>query len=67
MLTWDDYNQDETAAAAPEPAVVAAAAAAAAQSVSGERYSARSGGKRKRALRSRPPAPCMQPKLLSPT
>ena len=37
MLTWEDYNQDETAASAPEPAVVAAtaaaAAAAAAQSV----------------------------------
>jgi ribonucleoside-diphosphate reductase beta chain len=29
MLTWEDYNQDETAASAPEPAVVAAAAAAA--------------------------------------
>ena len=28
MLTWEDYNQDETAASAPEPAVVAAAAAA---------------------------------------
>ena len=30
MLTWDDYNQEDTAAAtaAPEPAVVAAAAAA---------------------------------------
>ena len=28
MLTWEDYNQDETAALAPEPAVVAAAAAA---------------------------------------
>ncbi|MAC37523.1 MAG: ribonucleotide-diphosphate reductase subunit beta [Halieaceae bacterium] len=27
MLTWEDYNQDETAASAPEPAVVAAAAA----------------------------------------
>ena len=24
MLTWEDYNQDETAASAPEPAVVAA-------------------------------------------
>jgi ribonucleoside-diphosphate reductase beta chain len=33
MLTWEDYNQDETAASAPEPAVVAATAAAAAQSV----------------------------------
>ena len=33
MLTWEDYNQDDTAASAPEPAVVAAAAAAAAQSV----------------------------------
>ena len=29
MLTWEDYNQDETAASAPEPAVVAATAAAA--------------------------------------
>ncbi|MBL6698476.1 MAG: ribonucleotide-diphosphate reductase subunit beta [Luminiphilus sp.] len=29
MLTWEDYNQDDTAASAPEPAVVAAAAAAA--------------------------------------
>ena len=31
MLTWDDYNQEESASvatAAPEPAVVAAAAAA---------------------------------------
>ena len=28
MLTWDDYNQEESAVAAPEPAVVAAAAAA---------------------------------------
>ena len=28
MLTWEDYNQDETTALAPEPAVVAAAAAA---------------------------------------
>ena len=28
MLTWEDYNQDETAASAPEPAVVAATAAA---------------------------------------
>lgn len=28
MLTWEDYNQDDTAASAPEPAVVAAAAAA---------------------------------------
>ena len=28
MLTWDDYNQEESAIAAPEPAVVAAAAAA---------------------------------------
>jgi len=28
MLTWDDYNQEESAEAAPEPAVVAAAAAA---------------------------------------
>ncbi len=28
MLTWEDYNQDETAVSAPEPAVVAAAAAA---------------------------------------
>ena len=28
MLTWEDYNQDETAASGPEPAVVAAAAAA---------------------------------------
>ena len=27
MLTWEDYNQDDTAASAPEPAVVAAAAA----------------------------------------
>ncbi|MAI93376.1 MAG: ribonucleotide-diphosphate reductase subunit beta [Halieaceae bacterium] len=27
MLTWEDYNQDETAASAPEPAVIAAAAA----------------------------------------
>jgi ribonucleoside-diphosphate reductase beta chain len=34
MLTWEDYNQDETAASAPEPAVVAAAAAA--QSVTEE-------------------------------
>ena len=29
MLTWEDYNQDDTAASAPEPAVVAATAAAA--------------------------------------
>ena len=29
MLTWEDYNQDETAVSAPEPAVVAATAAAA--------------------------------------
>jgi ribonucleoside-diphosphate reductase beta chain len=28
MLTWEDYNQDDTATSAPEPAVVAAAAAA---------------------------------------
>jgi len=28
MLTWEDYNQDDTAASAPEPAVVAAAAVA---------------------------------------
>jgi len=28
MLTWDDYNQEESAVSAPEPAVVAAAAAA---------------------------------------
>ena len=28
MLTWDDYNQEESAVATPEPAVVAAAAAA---------------------------------------
>ena len=28
MLTWEDYNQEESAVAAPEPAVVAAAAAA---------------------------------------
>ena len=28
MLTWEDYNQDETAASAPEPTIVAAAAAA---------------------------------------
>ena len=28
MLTWEDYNQDETVTSAPEPAVVAAAAAA---------------------------------------
>ncbi len=28
MLTWEDYNQDETTALAPEPTVVAAAAAA---------------------------------------
>jgi ribonucleoside-diphosphate reductase beta chain len=34
MLTWEDYNQDETVASAPEPAVVAAAAAA--QSVTEE-------------------------------
>ena len=34
MLTWEDYNQDDTAASAPEPAVVGAAAAA--QSVSEE-------------------------------
>ena len=28
MLTWEDYNQDDTATSAPEPAVVAAAAVA---------------------------------------